>query len=417
MILSTIFRKVSLERLSSPEQLDQMVQVTDPKGWIALAGLGALLLAAVGWGIWGSIPTEVQGDGILLRQGGISDLVSNAAGQIQEMLVGVGDVIEKGQPVARIQQDALLRQIADDRAKLALLRSQYEDAVRVSNQQKQLRARDLAQQRADLQRSIESLEKDVSLLRERLDAQQGLLNDGLITKETFLTTQQSLNAKRDQLAQARLDLSGLDLKRIEADQALDQQLETRQTAIRDLELEIKELNAKLGENVNVLSPYSGRVLEVLANRGDVVNPGTAILSVEVLSENLQAVLFVPASEGKRVQPGMTVRVTPSTVKREEYGSMLGKVTWVAEFPSTSRGMIRLLGNEALVTKLMQQGPPVQVNVALERDPATPTGYRWSSSRGPNLKISSGTLASGDIVVQEDRPVRLIIPKVREATGL
>jgi HlyD family secretion protein len=105
------------------------------------------------------------------------------------------------------------------------------------------------------------------------------------------------------------------------------------------------------------------------------------------------------------------------VKREEYGSLLGKVTWVAEFPSTSRGMIRLLGNEALVTKLMQQGPPIQVNVALERDPSTPTGYRWSSSRGPNLKISSGTLASGDVVVQEDRPFRLIIPKIREATGL
>ncbi len=417
MILSAIFRKVSLERLSSPEQLDQMVQVTDPRGWIALAGLGALLLAAIGWGIWGSIPTEAQGDGILLRQGGISDLVANATGQVQEMLVSVGDVIEKGQPVARIQQDALLRQIADDRSKLAILRAQYDSAVRISDQQKRLLSQDTEQQRANLQRTIESLEKDVSLLRERLDAQQGLLNEGLITKETFLTTQQSLNAKRDQLAQSRLDLNGLDLKRIEADQPLDQQLETRRTTIHDLELEIKELNAKLGENVNILSPYSGRVLEVLANRGDVVSPGTAILSVEVLSENLQAVLFVPASAGKQVQPGMTVRVTPSTVKREEYGSMLGKVTWVSAFPSTSRGMTRLLGNDALVTKLMQQGPPIQVNVALQRDPSTPTGYRWSSSRGPNLKISSGTLASGDVVVQEDRPFRLVIPKVREATGL
>lgn len=412
-----IFRKVALERLSSPEQLDQMVQVTDPKGWLALTGIGALLLAAIGWGIFGSIPTTSQGDGILLRQGGISDLVANAAGQVQEVLVSVGDVIEKGQPVVRIQQDALLRQIADDRSKQGALRSQYEDAARIANQQKQLRARDLAQQRANLERSAESLEKDISLLRERLEAQQALLNDGLITRETFLTTQQSLNAKRDQLAQARLDLNGLDLKRIEADQQLDQQLQARQTAIHDLELEIGELNAKLGENVNILSPYSGRVLEVLANRGDVVNPGTAILSVEVLSENLQAVLFVPASTGKKVQPGMTVRLSPSTVKREEYGSLLGKVTWVAEFPSTSRGMIRLLGNEALVTKLMEQGPPIQVNVALTRDPATPTGYRWSSSHGPSLRISSGTLASGDIVVQEDRPIRLIIPRVREATGL
>ncbi len=259
-----IFRKVALERLSSPEQLDQMVQVTDPKGWLALTGIGALLLAAIGWGVFGSIPTTSQGDGILLRQGGISDLVSNATGQVQEVLVSVGDVIEKGQPVARIQQDALLRQIADDRSKQGVLRSQYEEAVRIANQQKQLRARDLAQQRANLERSSESLEKDISLLRERLDAQQALLNDGLITRETFLTTQQSLNAKRDQLAQARLDLNGLDLKRIEADQQLDQQLQARQTAIHDLELEIGELNAKLGENVNILSPYSGRVLEVLA---------------------------------------------------------------------------------------------------------------------------------------------------------
>ncbi|HEX4498011.1 MAG TPA: NHLP bacteriocin system secretion protein [Thermoanaerobaculia bacterium] len=412
-----IFRKVALERLSSPEQLDQMVQVTDPKGWLALAGIGVLLLAAIGWGVFGSIPTEAQGTGILLRQGGVSDLVANAAGQVQEVLVGVGDLIEKGQPVARIQQSVLLRQIADDRSKQRLLQSQYADAVRIADQQKRLRARDLAQERSNLERSGESLEKDVALLRERLDAQQALLNDGLITKETFLTTQQSLNAKRDQLAQARLDLNGLDLKRIEADQVLDQQLEARQTAIRDLDLDLRELNAKLGENVNILSPYSGRVLEVLANRGDVVNPGSAILSVEVLSENLQAVLFVPASTGKQVQRGMAVQLSPSTVKREEYGSLLGKVTWVAEFPSTSRGMIRLLGNEALVTKLMEQGPPIQVNVDLARDPATPTGYRWSSSRGPNLRISSGTLATGDIVIKRDLPVYLIIPKVREATGL
>lgn len=412
-----IFRKVALERLSSPEQLDQMVQVTDPKGWLALTGLGALLLAAVLWGFWGSIPTEAQGSGILLRQGGVSDLVANASGQVQEVLVGVGDTIEKGQPVARIQQDALLRQIADDRSKLAALRNQYGDALRIAGQQKQLRARDLAQQRANLERSIEALEKDLSLLRERLAAQQSLLNDGLITKETFLTTQQSFNAKRDALAQARLDLNGLDLKRIEADQQLDQQLEARQTAIRDLDLDMRELNAKLGENVNILSPYSGRVVEVLASRGAVVNPGMAILSVEVLSDNLQAVLFVPASTGKQVQRGMAVRISPSTVKREEYGALLGKVTWVAEFPSTARGMTRLLGNEALVAKLMEQGPPIQVNVTLERDPATPTGYRWSSSRGPSLKISSGTLASGDVVVREDRPFRLVIPKVREATGL
>ena len=412
-----IFRKVALERLSSPEQLDQLVQVTDPQGWLSLTGLGALLLAAVGWGIWGSIPTQAHGEGILLRQGGVSDLVSAAAGQVSEVLVSVGDVIEKGQPVAKIRQDALIRQVRDNQAKRAALQSEYDSLQRSNEEQKRLRTRDLAQQRANLERSIDTLEKDVALLRERMSAEKNLLDDGLITKQAYLTTQQDLNTKRDLLAQQKLDLNGLELKRLEGDQQLDQQLEARRATLRDLEIQTRELNAQLGENVNVLSPFSGRVLEVLAKRGDVVTSGAPVLSVEVLSEDLMAVLFVPASAGKQVQQGMEVQVSPSTVKREEYGSILGHVVWVAEFPSTSRGMVRLLGNEALVTKLMTEGPPIQVNVALRRDRATPTGYRWSSSRGPSLKISSGTLAAGDVVVKKDRPMTLVIPTLREKLGL
>ncbi len=412
-----IFRKVALERLSSPEQLDQLMQVTSPRGWLALGALGAILLASLGWGIWGSVPTQASGGGILLRQGGVSDVVTNAAGQMDEVLVKSGDLVAKGQPVARIRQDVIVRQIRDSQAKLAALRSELAEAVRSAGEQKRLRARDTAQQKANLQRAIETLEKDQALLAERMEAERKLLEDGLITKQTFIATQQSLNQKRDDLANQRLQLNGLDLKRLEDDQQLDQQITVRQAAIRDLELESRELNAKLTENVVVTSPYGGRVLEILAARGDVVSPGSPVLSVEVVSEDLVAVLFVPAASGKQVQKGMAVLVSPSTVKREEYGSILGRVTRVAEFPSTARGMTRLLGNEALVTKLMAEGPPIQVDVALVRDPSTPTGYRWSSSRGPSVKISSGTLTQGDVVVKEDRPIRLVIPTLREKLGI
>jgi HlyD family secretion protein len=412
-----IFRKVALERLSSPEQLDQLMQVTNPQGWLALTGLCALLAAALLWGLFGSVPTETTGEGILLRQGGVSDLVSAGAGQVEEVQVKVGDVIEKGQVVAKIHQESLLRQITDSRAKEADLQAEYQSLQRSAEEQKRLRLRDLAQQRSNLERTIATLEKNVSLLEQRVAAEKKLLDDGLITHQTYLETEQSLNTSRDQLASSRLERNGLELKDLTAQQQLDQQLETRQNAIRDLEIQIREDRAKLAENVGVVSPFSGRVLELLVVRGDVVNPGTPILSVEVLSEELIAVLFVPASEGKRIHPGLAARVSPTTVKREEYGFMEGEVIWTSAFPSTSRGMIRLLGNEALVAKLMKEGPPIQINVALTRDPRTPTGYRWSSSRGPNLKISSGTLATGSIIVKEDRPLSLVIPTVREKLGV
>ncbi len=412
-----IFRKVALERLSSPEQLDQLMQVTSPRGWLALGAFGALLLTALGWSVLGSIPTDATGEGILLRQGGVSNLVAAEAGQMEELLVSVGDVIEKGQVVARVRQEELLRQIQDTRDKLASVRSEYQELLRYAGEQERLRDRDLAQQRSNLEQTIRAVEREVELARDRVAADRDLLKDGLVTKQTFLTSEQRLNEAQDRLATARLDLNGLELKRLEAEQQVDQQLEARQKEIRELELELRERQARLAETARVVAPRAGRVLEVLVDRGDVVSPGTPILNLEVVSQNLMAVLFVPASGGKRVQPGMRVRVSPSTVKREEFGSLLGRVVWAAEFPSTSRGMVRVLGNEALVERLMEEGPPIQVNVALERDPSTPTGYRWSSSTGPSIEISSGTLASGSVVIRQERPIHLIIPKVREKLGL
>jgi HlyD family secretion protein len=412
-----IFRKVALERLSSPEQLDQLLQVTNPRGWLALGALGALLLAALTWAVLGSIPTEAAGEGILLRQGGVTSLVAAENGQVEELLVSVGDVIEKGQVVARVRQQELLRQIQDSRDKLADERREYDDLLRYAGEQERLRDRDLAQQRANLEQSIRAYEKEVELAKERVAAERDLLKDGLVTKQTFLATEQHLNEVQDRLAGARLDLNGLELKRLDAGQQIEQQLETRQAAIRDLELELRERQARLGESARVVSPHAGRVLEVLADRGDVVSPGTPILNLEVVSRDLMAVLFVPASAGKRVQPGMRVRISPGTVKREEYGSMLGRVAWAAEFPSTQKGMNRVLGNEALVDKLMKEGPPIQVNVALDRDAATPTGYRWSSSTGPSVEITSGTLATGAVIVRQEKPIHLVIPKVREKLGL
>lgn len=412
-----IFRKVALERLSSPEQLDQLLQVTNPRGWLALGALGALLLTSLVWAIFGSIPTEAGGEGILLRQGGVTSLVAAEQGQVEEVLVSVGDVIEKGQVVARVRQQELLRQIQDSRDKLADERAEYNDLLRYAGQQERLRDRDLAQQRANLEQNIRALEKEVELARDQVAAQRDLLKDGLVTKQTFLASEQHLNDAQGRLAAARLELNGLELKRLDAGQQVEQQLETRQAQIRDLELELRERQARLGESARVVSSHAGRVLEVLADRGDVVTPGTPILNLELTSKELMAVLFIPASAGKKVQPGMRVRVSPSTVKREEFGSMLGKVVWAAEFPSTQKGMVRVLGNEALVQKLMEEGPPIQVNVALDRDASTPTGYRWSSSTGPSLSISSGTLATGAVVVREERPIRLILPKVREKLGL
>ena len=61
MAQDAVFRKVSLNRLASPEQLDQLMRVTDARGWIALLAIAIVLLTATVWGIVGSIPQSAAG--------------------------------------------------------------------------------------------------------------------------------------------------------------------------------------------------------------------------------------------------------------------------------------------------------------------------------------------------------------------
>ena len=69
----SIFRQESLERLSSPEQLDQLMHVVNPKSWLPLASLGVLVFLAFLWSIFGRIPITTAGRGVLVHPTGSSE--------------------------------------------------------------------------------------------------------------------------------------------------------------------------------------------------------------------------------------------------------------------------------------------------------------------------------------------------------
>lgn len=63
-----LYREAALKKLSSPEDLDRLLQITNVRSWLLLAALGCLLLAALAWGIWGTISTTVAANGVLVQQ-------------------------------------------------------------------------------------------------------------------------------------------------------------------------------------------------------------------------------------------------------------------------------------------------------------------------------------------------------------
>lgn len=256
-----IFRKVALDRLSSPDQLDQLLRVTNPTGWVALCAVAALLCAAVSWGLAGSIPVVVEGQGVVLEGGAVTELVAITGGQVEDLLVAVGDSVEPGQVLATIRH-------------------------------------------ASPCRGIESVE-----LAEKAG-------------------------------------------------------ETRRVAV-------------------------GRRTETPEARA---NPGSAVVA-----------LYIPASEGKRVRPGMKVKVRPYGAHAGELGSLAGEVQRIEEQLSSPQSMLHHLGSEELVRRLVESGPRLRVDVVLSSND--------SASQTSELTLTSGSLMGGAITLETVTPASVLFSKV------
>ena len=132
---------------------------------------------------------------------------------------------------------------------------------------------------------------------------------------------------------------------------------------------------------------------------------------------LEATVYMPPDRGKNIRPGMEVRVEPTTIKREEYGAIVGRVLTVSDFPVTPQGMLADLHNDALVKRFSQDGAPYAAKVMLERDPSTASGYRWTSGKGPPILLSSGTLTRAEVTTREQPPIDLVIPLMKRLSGI
>ena len=98
---SEIFRRESLERLSSPERLDQLLRIVKPQHWIFVLTLGLGLVLVCVWSVLGRIPVTAQGAAILAYPRQVVGFQSPASGEIASIGVHEGDHVRKGDPLDR----------------------------------------------------------------------------------------------------------------------------------------------------------------------------------------------------------------------------------------------------------------------------------------------------------------------------
>lgn len=394
------------------------MRVTSPLQWLMMMALLTLVLASLVWSVIATVPVKVAAQGILISPGGVLAVASEHGGRITKLMVRSGDKVTAGQLVAHLEQPDLRQELETAKAEFAELTSQKSQIVDFQRRDMNVQLALLAQKRRDTQEALSHVRDRIKWLEERERNEARLLEKQIIDRQRYITTKIDLNTASEALSKSKNDL-----KQIERDETAltigkERELLEKEMAIGAAGRKIEALVERLARQSAVLSPYSGDIVEFKVNAGEVVEKGAALFSLlpsrdavaaAAKGSDLLAVIYVPPNDGKKVRPGMPVQIAPTTVKREEYGFILGKVKTVAEIPSTAEGMMRTLKNLQLVQSLSGGGAPFEVIVELQRDPTTPTGFQWSSSRGPEADVNTGTLTDAQVTVRDIHLISLAVP--------
>jgi HlyD family secretion protein len=449
-----LFRQEALERVSSPEQLDRLMRVTRPAGWIALIALAAVVVTAVVWSVWGTVPTRVQGGGILFGSGGaVVDVQAKAGGRVLAVLVRAGDGVTQGQAVARVERQDLVLALRQAEAYVRELKAQRDESIRYYDTYLQSQAASLAAQaqilrqrerdvednrrtaRKNFQLRERDAEERLARLENLLRGWEELARQGFIpkiqvdqTRDQIASVQETLGQIRydaqqletstqETLAQVRTSQQQLNVRLLEMKNQQTQALDSYALKLVDAEQKVAQLTHQLQEAAVVVAPVTGTIFETVVEAGAIVSDLAVIARVASGTRGIEALVYVPADRGKEVRVNHAVQVVPSTVKKEEYGFILARVEAIGELPVSPEALQAALGNRELAGTFLASGPKIAVTVDLLESASTPSGYTWSSGRGPDTTISRGTLASAEIIVREQPPITLVIPAFKKFFGL
>ncbi len=135
----------------------------------------------------------------------------------------------------------------------------------------------------------------------------------------------------------------------------------------------------------VVSRFSGVVAQVFCARDELVKEGgPVVLLHSPKSEHglddagvpYDSIVFVPAGDGKKIDTGDVVEVSPTTVKREEHGFIRGEVVAVSELPATKLAMESALQHPELVESFVKRhAPGVLLRVHVKLNPARETDLK------------------------------------------
>jgi HlyD family secretion protein len=316
---------------------------------------------------WYKYVRPTKNSGVLKVSGNIEttevEMSFKIPGRVEKRFVDEGEMVEKGRPIAELEDADLQQDVAQRTAELAAAKSLL-DELREGSRKQEIEAAEAAMQKAkftmdDMQagpraQELASAEAEVRAAtaeRDRADAAfkraQELVGGGAVSKDQYDLTKSTFEVATQRLHDAdeksKLLKAGYRENQIKAAEAAYQQAKwqydmikegPRRQEIEQADAKVHQIKAalKLAETrlgyAKIVAPMTGMVLSKNIEPGEYVAAGTPIVTVGDLV-NVWVRAYIPEELNGRVKFGQKVHVTTDNGKT--YEGTVAFISHEAEF--------------------------------------------------------------------------------------
>lgn len=394
---SPLFRHEALKAYQNGQGLTAPLNVVPLTCWAFLSVVGVALAAALTIATLGHVEITSRGRGVMRSPGAVQPLVIEADGIVRDVLVRVGEAVERGQLIARLDSTRLESSLYEAEKNLEMTLASAAEEER-SLAQSTRRDRELLSERARLtERRISSQEQSMGRLQRQQSRYEELLTEGLLSEQAARDNEQTLAfevrglyALKDESTRIAQQLVDLERQRDLARREREQRLDLARSRLESTRL--------LLQQTLIRAPRAGRVESLLVSAGEVILAG-ALFGRLVSSElPTQITAFVPERDRAFVRVGDAVRLELDQLPVAEYGSARARIERVSSETTSVEELRQALGEAA------PAGVSFRVDLALESDEHT---------LGLTSKLASGSLLTVRLPLRRRRVIGLIFDPIRE----
>lgn len=297
-----------------------------PLLWVVLG----CIVVAVAWAAWAHIDEVTRGEGRVVPVSRVQKIQSLEGGILGDLLVREGAIVERGQPLVRLDPTHF-RTSYDESAnqaivlKAAIARLQAEvlghgdlalpadipPDSSVARSEREL----FASRRSKLQEGRAALQQQIRIARGQLAIVQPLTARKVVSEMEALKLQQDIATYTGKLAE---------LENSYAQDAYTE-LAEKQAQLSAIDPIVQQRGDQL-RRTEIRSPVRGRVNTVLVNtRGGVIQPGEPIMEITPMEDRLLIEARVRPRDVAFIVPGMPAKVKITAYDYTIYGDLKGRV--------------------------------------------------------------------------------------------